>query len=299
MATKNSKKAKREITRKIRDVSNIQNPIPGRVGASRTVIETGIPGLLWVRIEGSGQPFAAVNTAGVPSEYNHPVILARSRIHNELWEIVASRQMYTVPVNGNIRYHHTQHEYPAQDTVWVHADQFLPLLALPLGGLSVRINGGVVKLGSTRFVVANQTLDLSAHQPTTGAVWVLIEVSSAGTINEVVSGEVGSKELLTVANIPAATANAWELCAVRVYAGQEDIHRDHTALNDIIDLRFGRSGGGSSLVEFLDDLADVNAPSPTDLQVLTYDVYAGEWIAADPTSADPADIHGGDATSFP
>lgn len=33
----------------------------------------------------------------------------------------------------------------------------------------------------------------------------------------------------------------------------------------------------------LDDLADVNAPSPTDGQVLTWDDGAGEWVAADPT----------------
>jgi hypothetical protein len=36
-------------------------------------------------------------------------------------------------------------------------------------------------------------------------------------------------------------------------------------------------GGGA---EFLDDLLDVNAPSPGDGEVLTWDDYAGEWISA-------------------
>lgn len=35
-------------------------------------------------------------------------------------------------------------------------------------------------------------------------------------------------------------------------------------------------------IDFLDDLSDVNAPSPTQDQVLTYDASAGEWQAQDP-----------------
>lgn len=43
---------------------------------------------------------------------------------------------------------------------------------------------------------------------------------------------------------------------------------------------FAASGGG---VEALDDLSDVNAPTPTDGQVLTWDESAGEWVPATPT----------------
>lgn len=40
-----------------------------------------------------------------------------------------------------------------------------------------------------------------------------------------------------------------------------------------------RKLGSGSVVDFLNDLDDVNAPSPSDLEVLTYDDGSGEWIA--------------------
>lgn len=39
--------------------------------------------------------------------------------------------------------------------------------------------------------------------------------------------------------------------------------------------------GARDDITALDDIADVNAPSPTDGQVLSWDDYAGEWVAAD------------------
>lgn len=45
---------------------------------------------------------------------------------------------------------------------------------------------------------------------------------------------------------------------------------------------YGAQVGGSS-VAALDDLTDVNAPSPSDGQVLTWDSTPGEWVAATPT----------------
>ena len=42
-------------------------------------------------------------------------------------------------------------------------------------------------------------------------------------------------------------------------------------------------GATSATVNQLDAVGDVNAPAPTDGQVLTYDSTPGEWVAADPT----------------
>jgi hypothetical protein len=285
MAT--TKSVKRKLTEKIEKVSGFQNVVPGRVGRSSTEIDTGIPGLIYVRIEGSGQVVTAVNTVA-PSEYNHPVLLARSKANKKLWEVIASRQAYTVPVNRDLRYHHSQHEHPNPDTVWVKGDQFLPFLVTPDTGFVVKIFGGVVTLGGTRYLVANQSLDLSSLQPAVGAVWVLIEVTSAGAIDTVVSTEYDNKELLTPDLIPTADAGAWDICAVRLYGGQESLQRG--VINDFVDLRFGKPGGSDIVtIAFLDDIGDVNAPSPTDGQVLTWDAYAEEWIAADPSGS--FDIH--------
>jgi hypothetical protein len=285
MAT--TKSVKRKLTEKIEKVSGFQNVVPGRIGATSTLIETGIPGLIYVRIEGSGQVVTAVNTVA-PSEYNHPVLLARSKANKKLWEVIASRQAYTVPVNRDLRYHHSQHEHPNPDTVWVKGDQFLPFLVTPDTGFVVKIFGGVVTLGGTRYLVGNQSLDLSSLQPAVGAVWVLIEVTSAGAIDTVTSTEYDNKELLTPDLIPLPGAGAWDICAVRLYGGQESLQRG--VINDFVDLRFGKPGGSDIVtIAFLDDIGDVNAPSPTDGQVLTWDAYAEEWVAADPSGS--FDIH--------
>jgi hypothetical protein len=285
MAT--TKSVKRKLTEKIEKVSGFQNVVPGRIGATSTLIDTGIPGLIYVRIEGSGQVVTAVNTVA-PSEYNHPVLLARSKANKKLWEVIASRQAYTVPVNRDLRYHHGQHEHPNPDTVWVKGDQFLPFLVTPDTGFVVKIFGGVVTLGGTRYLVANQSLDLSSLQPAVGAVWVLIEVTSAGAVDTVTSTEYDNKELLTPDLIPLPDAGAWDICAVRLYGGQESLQRG--VINDFVDLRFGKPGGSDIVtIAFLDDIGDVNAPTPTDGQVLTWDAYAEEWIAADPSGS--FDIH--------
>jgi hypothetical protein len=47
----------------------------------------------------------------------------------------------------------------------------------------------------------------------------------------------------------------------------------------------------------LNELTNVNAPSPTDGQVLTWDNTASEWQAKDPTGGLVGTIDGGDATS--
>lgn len=44
-------------------------------------------------------------------------------------------------------------------------------------------------------------------------------------------------------------------------------------------------GATSATVNTLDAVGDVNAPSPTDGQVLTWDDTPGEWVAADPTGS--------------
>lgn len=55
------------------------------------------------------------------------------------------------------------------------------------------------------------------------------------------------------------------------------------------------AGAGASIAE-LDDIPDVNAPSPTDGQVLTWDSTPGEWVAADVPAATVSDGDKGDIT---
>lgn len=247
----------------------------GWIGISPTQIETGTPDLIWVRFS-NNQAVKALNKLA-PLVYNYPVKIARSD-SSAIWEVTAIRQPYGETVLESLKNHHTQHEYPAADTVFVRDAQFTPLLVLPITGFTINIYGGIVIQDNVYYAVANQTMDLSASQPADAAVWVLIEVV-AGVLTATLSAEYDNKELLTVDLIPVGTGV--RLCAIQLYAGQEAIQRSNI-VNDFVDLRWTQGGNGD--VIYLDDLVDVNAPTPSDGQVLTWDNGTSKWIPVTPST---------------
>lgn len=154
--------------------------------------------------------------------------------------IKSYRQVYSDAISAVTPEHHTSHEYPNNDTVWVWKDQFLPLLVYPTSGFTVTIYGGVLYANATWGKLENQTLDLTASIPTGAARWVLIQTDSLGVITTVAGSTVASKTLLTVANLPAVTTGNLPLCAVKLYDGQTQLTRDTRVgkINDFLDLRF-------------------------------------------------------------
>lgn len=78
-----------------------------------------------------------------------------------------------------------------------------------------------------------------------------------------------------------ATDDAHDASAIAYDNGSSGLASDN--LQDAID-----ELAGGPVITALDDIPDVNAPSPSDADVLTWDNGAGEWVAAAPTGA--ADI---------
>jgi hypothetical protein len=208
------------------------------IGISASQIETGTPDLIYVRLV-NGQAVKAVNKLA-PLIYNYPVVIARSDTSAN-WEVVEIRQPYGGSNLEQLKDHHLQHEYPSRDTVWIKQDQFLPLLVLPAGGMTVNLYGGVVSQNRTLYTVANQEIDLSYYEPAYGAVWAVIHVV-AGVVSVSLSSEVSTREALTPDNVPVV--EGIRLCAIRLYLGQDEIERANTNnnLNDILDLRFFARG---------------------------------------------------------
>jgi hypothetical protein len=233
----NKQTVKRSLEEKIINYSGYQNAVPGWIGATPSLISAGIGGLIYVRLV-NGQIVIAINTIA-PEVFDYPVIVARSKTNRKLWEVVSLREVYGVPLGGNlVKFHHEQHEYPSPDTVWIKDAQFLPFLILPDGGFTVKLYGGIASQAGNRYVVSNQTINLEGYVPAEGAVWALIQILD-GIIDIVVSDVFGSKEVLEPSNIP--TGEGIELCAVRLYSLQEQLERN-VVNNDFVDLRFGRGG---------------------------------------------------------
>lgn len=155
--------------------------------------------------------------------------------------------------------HHANHEFPNPDTVWVHGAQFVPLNVVPVSGLTVRIYGSVLRGDGEWVAFQTETLDLTSHQPATGALYALIELDETGAAVVTDGATKDSRFSLTAADIPEPTAGRTPICAIRLYDGQTKIYHDVRVgkPNDVTDLRWNRYANGG-----LADLASFNPRSP-------------------------------------
>jgi hypothetical protein len=199
----------------------------GWIGLNPTTIESDVPGLIYVRLSNQ-QVIRAINKIA-PNEYNYPVKVSRKK-GQAYWEVTEVRQTYSVPLQ-TIKNHHTQHEFPASDTIWVKDAQFMPFLVLPKEGLVVSIYGGILKRAGKYHVIPNQSVDLSGYVPLVGARWVLLEVIE-GDLTITLSQQYNTISELTPSTIPNGIGVA--LCAIRLRAGQTSISRE----DDFVDLRW-------------------------------------------------------------
>lgn len=82
-------------------------------------------------------------------------------------------------------------------------------------------------------------------------------------------------------------SGGWAVYTVELYDNFSSVHPDRLPIGDEGDVLTVTSGlpsweAPAAGATELDDLTDVNAPSPSDQDVLTFDVASGEWIAQAP-----------------
>jgi hypothetical protein len=240
--------------------------IPADLGNHSGVVRVpGTQNMVYVRLP-NGQVLEVFNGIA-PAIYNWKVFIGRDKSQPNLLKVLEVRWVYNMAETvAYVLFHHQQHEYPAPDTVWVHRDQFLPMLVLPAGGFNVRVYGDYIYTPSMAYPirVANETtVDLSAYGMIAGAHYVLMEVKPDGTFNYVVGSTYGSIEVLrNEAPFPTPTEGNFPICVIEFYDGQTSIRRDSIERN-IIDLRMfvsnvptgaGSQWHGSPVISPIDDL---------------------------------------------
>lgn len=210
------------------------------MGLADGTVLTGIPGMVYVRDPANGQVLTVYNSVA-PTDRPGLQVRVGKLVGESIYRIKGMRDAYGVPAGGSSGSDHSH------DNLFMSRERFLPFLVLPIagGGHVVQIYGDVIARADRTFSwVPNQTLDLSAYVPTSGAKYVLIEADDDGNINVVDGTPVDAKELLTPANIPAHTEGSKPSCAVRLFVGQTQLYRDPNSINDFIDVRSLTSGGG-------------------------------------------------------
>ena len=215
--------------------------IPAEMGNhSGVVIVPNKASTVYCRLS-SGQVVEVFNNVA-PAIYNWKVYIGRDKSQPGLLKVIEVRWVYNVARTvAYVLFHHTQHEYPAPDTVWVMRDQFMPLLVLPAGGFTIRLYGDTIYSSETNtpIKVANSdSIDLSGYEVSLGAKYILVEIAPDGSINYVEGDLVSSLEVLRlpITPLPAPTPGSFPVCAIEFYEGQTEIRRDSTVRN-IIDLR--------------------------------------------------------------
>ena len=248
-----NEKLARKFEKKIRKVTASKRYFASIVSASATK-----RGYTTVKLE-NGQNMDVVNrrTSNTPGK----VILGYD--NNSMpgvLQILGTRETWgDVPSDSGFAEHHETHEYPGADTVYVQRDQFIPLLVLPVSEFVVQIYGNVMYSSGTWYKIKNQQLDLAAHKPTTGALYVLLQANSAGVVTIKDGVAVGGRGALSMSKIPAPDAGNYPLCAVALYDGQELLQRDTRVgkIDDFFDLRFsGYATAGAGFADMLKSIYD-------------------------------------------
>lgn len=192
------------------------------------------PGFVFVRLQNMQSEFVQALNGVVSPVYDLPVLVTHNNSYYAIYGRDVNRYSNWVTNSAYVPAHHTQHEFDITgggggDVVWVHGEQFYPLLGFPSGSVGSNnieiapydyFYGGVWKhAGNTG------TASLLGYRPTgsVNAKMVLIAIDAATTApvyhvgTEFLASLTGSYNI--IANMPALGANEIPVTAVRLVTG--------------------------------------------------------------------------------
>jgi len=169
----------------------MDKPIPVLIGDEDGLISAG-PGLIYVRLI-NAQVITVLGSLNV--YYNWHATIGRLKTSPNVWRIREVRETYLTSVPQSIGLHHGQHEFdvdgnPGVDQVWNDRKSIkqLTVLVSDSAGFIVVVGSGVT-ITKTGMIGISETLkDLSSYIPSSGAVFVNIEVDE----DEVISLHAGA-----------------------------------------------------------------------------------------------------------
>lgn len=200
--------------------------LPATLGNKSGVVNAGA-GFVYARLT-NGQVVRVLNIIA-PWIFDLQVIIGKSRYLPSYWQVISVRQTYAVSASGGaLAYHADQHRFPAGDTVWVERKQLLSLSVLvsDAAGFIVKIFGAAVRTGTGIALIDNQTMDLSAHVPAAGALFVAIESDDDGVLSLHDGDVFDAKALADVVFIPLPTAGHYMIAYILLFESMTELTND-------------------------------------------------------------------------
>ena len=246
-----------------------KNPIIALLGNHAGVVDAG-DGLSYATLISNGQVVKVVNNR--VGDFPQLVELETSPNRPNVFSVVGPWGVHIVPGNPGVKAHAPQHAIGGFDVDWITLDRITWLLCKPYASDSFVVQqcGGVGQVSDVLVVVEPCYVDLTAHVPTTGALYVLLQYDALGVVTHVVGTPVDSVELLTIVDIPSPDVDNTRSCAVRLYESQPGLRRDKV-VNDFVDLRFGSAPSSSGYTP-------PTTTAENDFQVGGVGGTAGEWV---------------------
>jgi len=212
---------------------------PARIGRNDGIISAGTTGyMIWITYFDGTQE--KVLNQRIPNEYGKLVLVGFDPIHFPtrkqvlaLWDVYPEAQW----AGGGE--HQDTHQWGGADPLWVHGEQFLPALVVPVAGsLKVQIYPiALLGAASWKLFYSITEIDVTSHLPANGYRYSLLVMDSTGAFTLRDGSIVVARNLLVDAVIPIPSSGDNVLAALVLYAGQTEISK-RTGYSDILDLRF-------------------------------------------------------------
>ena len=211
-----------------------------------------------------------------------PVAVGYTKEDPKLLQVLRVMNVYDRNTQPYLPPHAKSHSWPGADTVSIRAEQIVPGLALPSGGMVVKYYGWPYEIDGAWYYIRSREFDLTSYIPDTGAVWVSVEVDDAGDVTYVESDPADSKDLLTFAMLPVVPETRVMLFAVKCYTGQTEVVKTELD-NDIFDPRLALHARKAAAVwgEITGDIED-----QTDL-VSYFNALLGSYVIDLPVKTTP------------
>lgn len=199
----------------------------------------------------------------VPLNANTPIIVGYDPLKPNTFQVLGARDYTTAVPFSAIPGHHETHEWPSNDTVWVHGEQFLPGLLLANTGFVVKIYPFFFKKNDGyRGYIRGQNLDLTLYKPTLGAKAFTIAAGDDELLHVIEGNAVGSVGAIKQTDFPVILdPTMHEIWGVQLYAGQAKI-RQTDKKKDVFDFRGVGSGGGGMGHIIMDPLSTIIDQKP-------------------------------------
>jgi len=229
----NNTRLRKALKKVIQPQSGWLDVFPAVIGKADGTVETGVPGVIWVRNILNGQEIQVHNTLvpNLGSTTGPLQVEVGRRVESpNLWQVKATRETFSAPAgSGLVPYHFNQHVFPHPDSGLFPRKQIgeLTVLVADAENFIVQVYGGAPLLAGAYVLIDNQQIDLSAHIPATGAVYVNIESDDDGVLTVNDGTPFAAKELATAADIPVPAAGQHRIATIILFETMEYLLDEH------------------------------------------------------------------------